>query len=372
MRKWIFALPVLLLFFGGCTSEDEKPQYTEEELAQIPQPVRRGLPAPTGGFVLAVGDETISSADIIGPLLPRLAEFAQKTSFEEFSDQAMPVIAMTLRDQVADTLLYQQAKKQAGENVDEQLNAAVDKEMRKYIISFGGDYAKAEAFLKDFYGMNWEQFRTQQRRMILSGSYVHGKLADEAPVTYSDIKEYYDRVKGKLYNRPATITISLIDIDISKVEIKPDTPKQEFAAKKALEVMEKLKNGEDFAELAKQYSDGYRASSGGLWDAVSPDALAEPYDVLAVEAEGLAVSNIAGPLESGGHIFIMKLEDKQSATEIPLEEVQKEIEQKIIQERKIKNLDKVMSKVMEDAAISGIDTFAQYCIAEIYNRARQQ
>jgi len=370
MPKRIFIVPIVLLFFLGCGG-DEEPKYTEEELAQIPQPVRQGFPRPSGGYVLAVGQETITTADISGPLIQRLAPVAQQNSFDDFANQAMPAVAVTIRDRVADILLYQQAKDAAPEEVDEQLDKAVESEMRRFIVGFGGDYAKAEAFLRNYYGMGWKEFRDHQRRMILSSSYLQGQLAEEKPVTYSEIRQYYN-VHGEEYRRDATITIRLIDIDTKRIEAEQDEYNTSSASQTADEIMNKLDGGEDFGRLATEYSHGYRATAGGLWQPIKPGSLAQPYDVLAARAEQMAVGEIAGPIEAKGHIFIMKLEEKETGNIIPFEDVQNEITQKIILERKRKAFDEVMNKVMAEAAISGLDQFAMFCLEEIYAQAYNQ
>lgn len=365
MPKRIFIVPIVLLLCIGC-GKDDGPKYTEEELAQIPQPIRQGLPQPSGGFVLAVGQDTITSDDISSVLMQRLTPLAQQSSYNEFVNQAMPVVAMAMRDKVVDILLYQQARAAAPEEIDEQLEKAVESEMRRFIVSFGGDYAKAEEFLKNYYGMGWKEFREHQRRMILSSSYLQGKLEEKKPVTYSQIRQYYDQHQD-LYKKDPTITIRLIDIDTGSLSTEPNA-----AEKLADEIMKKLQDGEDFAELAKQYSNGYRASTGGLWQPVNPASLAEPYDVLAGKAEKMQVGEIAGPIQKQGHIFIIKLEDKDTGTVAPFETVQSEIEQIILLERRRKSFDEVMNKVMEEAAISGLDEFALFCLQEIYQKANAQ
>jgi parvulin-like peptidyl-prolyl isomerase len=370
MQKRIFIVPLILLFFLGCGG-DEGPKYTEEELAQIPQPVRQGLPRPTGGFVLAVGQETISTSDISGPLLSRLAPVAQQDSFDDFASRAMPTIAMAIREKVADILLYQQAKNAAPEEIDEQLDKAVESEMRRFIVGFGGDYAKAEAFLRNYYGMGWKEFRDYQRRMILSSSYLKGKLAEEKPVTYSEIRQYYDQHKDQ-YGKDATITIRLIDIDTAQAAADPNITSRQAARLLADDIMKRLDSGEDFGNLAMQYSHGYRAQQGGLWQPVKPDSLAQPYDVLANKAEQMNVGEIAGPIETKGHVFIMKLEGKELASFQPFEDVQEEITQQIIMDRKRKAFDEAMDKVMAEAAISGLDQFAMICLEEIYTQANSQ
>jgi len=370
MPKRIVIVAMVLLLCLGC-GKDERPKYTEEELAQIPQPVREGLPRPSGGFVLAVGSETVTSTEISGVLLPRLGQAAQEMSFDEFVPQAMPAVATVLRDKVADILLYQQARKAASEGIDEELDKAVEKEMRRFIVSFGGDYAKAEAFLQNYYKMGWKEFRDYQRRMILSGSYLHNQLAKETPVTYSEIHQYYQQHK-EAYSKDPTITIRLIDTDVSRVAADPNSSQNESAKVLANEIMRRLESGENFGQLAMQYSHGYRASSGGLWDPVRPESLAEPYDVIASRAEQMSVGEVAGPIEAKGHIFIAKLEGREAGSVVPFEQVQGELEQIIAMERKNKAFDKAMSKVMEEAAISGLDQFAMFCLEEIYSQANSQ
>jgi parvulin-like peptidyl-prolyl isomerase len=370
MPERIFIVPLVLLFFLGCGG-DEAPKYTEEELAQIPQPVRQGLPPPTGGFVLAVGQETISTSDISGSLLSRLTPVAQQNSFDDFANQAMPAVALTIRDKVAYILLYQQAKNAAPEEIDEQLDKAVESEMRHFIVGFGGDYAKAEAFIRSYYGMGWREFRAYQRRSILSTSYLQGKLAEEKPVTHSEIRTYYELHKDR-YVKDATMTIRLIDIDTAQAGADPDITGRQAARLLADDIMSRLDSGEDFGNLAMQYSHGYRAQSGGLWQPVKPDSLAQPYDVLASKAEQMNIGDIAGPIETKGHVFIMKLEGKETETVVPFEQVQNEITQQIIMDRKRKAFDEAMNKVMAEAAISGLDQFAMFCLEEIYTKANSQ
>jgi len=80
------------------------------------------------------------------------------------------------------------------------------------------------------------------------------------------------------------------------------------------ELLGRIDNGEGFGALAGQYSHGHRRLFGGLWKPVQPESLAEPYDILAAEAEKIEPGRTTGPIEAanGEHIFIMKLEDKQS------------------------------------------------------------
>jgi hypothetical protein len=367
MVKYILVIVLILTAVIGC--EGNKPKYTEEELAQIPQPKRTGLPQPTGGFALAVGNDTVTAEEVIAPVREKLVPFAQGRSIDEFAQQAGPLLSRSLMNRISEILLYQKAKKQAPDDIDEKLDKAVEAETRRFILSFGGDYAKAEEFLHERYGMDWKEFRKYQKRMILSQSYLHGMMPEEGPITFSDIQEHYNSQQD-IYQIDESITIRLIEIDLDKLkQTDPNISIEKQAMALANELVSRIESGEDFGELAKQYSTGYRADFGGLWPAIKPESLAEPYDVIAEKAVSMQAGDIAGPIDTGQHILIVKLEDKQISGSIPLEQVQKEIEEEIKINRKNEAFNKAMNKVFEEAAITGVDIFVTFCIEKLYTEA---
>ena len=110
-------------------------------------------------------------------------------------------------------------------------------------------------------------------------------------------------------------------IEPAKLDITdPNQDRREEARRLAGELVGRIKAGEDFGTLAQKYSHGLGWEIGKLWQ---PGSLASPYDVLAAEAEKIEPGQIAGPIETAEHIFIMKLEEKQSASFEPFEKVQK-------------------------------------------------
>jgi parvulin-like peptidyl-prolyl isomerase len=365
MRKYILLTGLIFLAAAGCEST-KKSALTEKDLAKIPFAQREGLPSPTGGFVLAVNGQTVTSDEVIGPLLEHLKEFAQKTDIERFEREARPAVEQFVVSKVTNILLYQQAKKQTGENISEALDKAVDSEVRRFIVGFGGDYAKAEDALKKM-GMSWADFREYQKKLILSQSYISSKLPEDKPITYGELVDYYDSVKDKFFIRPATIRFQLIDIEIDKMEVKDaNESKPEKAGDLADELVKRLLAGEDFGELAKKYSNGYRKEAGGLWNAVEPDSLAEPYDILAVEAERAQPGQIVGPIGAGEHIFIMKLVEKQPKLTEPFEKVQKEVEAQLSFERRKRKFDEFGEKLVRQAVMTEKDEFVNYCLDRIY------
>jgi len=380
MRKCAFLTVLILLLTYGCGG-GSKPKFTEEELALIPLVQREGLPEASGGFVLAVGGETITSDEIITqPLLEYFRPTAQKSSFQQFKEQAKPELEQILTTRISNILLYQEAKRDMGVDLEDALEKAAEAEVRKFVVSFDGDYAKAEQVLKQM-GMDWRSFKEYQKKMILSQDYIRRQLPEYRPITYSELVNCYNELREEFFAMPAMITFRLIDIQIPKLKVAdPNRSRLEQAKELANELVRRLQEGEDFGELAKQYSHGHRASFGGLWKPVQPESLAKPYDILAAEAERIKPAQVAGPIEAGEsspsegrgeHIFIMKLEEKRPKSFKPLENVQKEVEAKIIFDRRKDAVNEFSAKLVKQVALSERSRFIDFCLKKIYPMCHQ-
>ncbi len=369
MYKIVLPLTLGLLLIAGCG--DDKPKYTDAQLAVMPQPQRENLPMASGGLVLAVNGETITADEIVNPMVDHFREFAQSTDSEEFKYRVRPQVEKTIVSRISNILLYQQAKSNAGDKIEDALDKAADSEIAKFIVSFNGNYAKAEEVLKEM-GMDWTSFKDYQKKLILSQSYLHEKLTDEKPITHNEVMEYYNGMKDKSFTSPAKLKFRLIDLEVSKVQLPdPNQNRREYAKKLAGELIRQINEGADFGELAKKYSNDHKASAGGLWDSVDPESLAKPYDILDAEADKIEPGRLAGPIEAEGHIFIIKLEDKKAKTVEPLEKVQKEIEAKITFDHKKRAIDEFGLKLARQATIANKDAFVDFCVNKLYKMASE-
>lgn len=367
MRKKGFLVILTLICIVGC--KQDEPQFTDIEIELMPNPQTTGLPQPTGGFVLAIGPDTITSNEVAQALLAPFRELAQNTSFTYFKKQARPDVKSFVVNKISNILLYQQAKLNAPEQIDERLKKAVDDEVRRFIAEFGGDYAKADEALKQNGFTGWQDFREYQKRLILSQSYIATKMPEEKPVTYDEMINYYNAVKDKLYVRPAQISIQLIDIQPEKLKpADPNLTKLQAAENLADALIQRIRAGEDFGQLAKQFSHGPWAPFGGLWESRNPDSLAEPYDILAKQAKNIEPGQIAGPIKTNGHILIMNLLEKQNESVEPFEKVQQDIKRKILAERRQKAANEIGLKLIQQADIANLDEFIEFCLVKIYEK----
>ncbi|HOT72885.1 MAG TPA: peptidylprolyl isomerase [Anaerohalosphaeraceae bacterium] len=364
----------LVVFLSACSSKIPQGKYSQEEMLNLPLANRYNLPEPTGGMVLKVGSETLTSEEILS--IPQVKEaltpLAKKGDLTAYEAQAMPLLRSIIRSKAADLLLYEEARKSAPANIDELLEAAVKKEIERFVADYDNNVALAEQELKRM-GMDWQSFRDFQKKLIMTQSYISSTVMEERKFTRSELMEYYERVKNEQFFRPGRLQFQLIELVPAKLSpqqlLEGETP-QQAARRIADELLQKLQQGEDFAELAKQFSHDPLASAGGLWAPVTlgTDSLAEPYDKIEKIAEKMQVGEIKGPVEEGGRIFIIRLVSFTPPVSKSFDEVQHILESQLQFQYKNRKYNELVEKVLKRADFVELERFAEFCAQEAYRR----
>ena len=374
MCKWIYLSVLMLLLVGSCDSNKSSLTGAEKERRILTQKIE--LVEAAGGYVLMVGGETLTSDEIIDTrtrlsglfISPKeyFGPLAQANELELFKERAKEQLEEILMAKISNILLYQYAKRQAGANIDEALENAADNEYRTFVLGYGGDQARADEELKRML-MDKKSFMEQVKNNILLQEYMRSKLPDYRPVTYRELMDCYDRIKNKYFARASKIRFRLIDIQPDKLALEdPNADPWLLGNRMANQLLRLIKSGEDFGELAKKYSHGDWKDFGGLWRPIQPSSLAAPYDILAVEAAKIEPGEIAGPIVTKQHIFIMKLEEKQIAGYEPFEEVQELVHEKILLDRQNEVAEKLDAEIRQQAKLSRTDEFIDFCLEKIY------
>jgi parvulin-like peptidyl-prolyl isomerase len=367
----------MLLLTGGC---DSGSNLTGAELERRALTRKIRQVEASGGFVLMVGGETVTSDEIIespaelgGMFILPIEYFkpiAQVSELEQFKERAKDQLKEILTAKISSILLYQQAKRQLGKNIEEALEKQAEKALREFVVAFGGDQIKADEALKQR-GMDWKSYKEYQKKSILIQWYVSSKFPNNRPVTYRELMDCYNEMKDEFFARPAIIQFRLIDIQPARLKMWAPNEYRELAKKLATRLLTRIQSGEDFSELAKQYSHGPMREFGGLWQPMQPGSLASPYDMLAAEAENVEAGQIASLVVTPEHVFIMNLEEKQSAGYEPFQKVQRQVRYKINFDRRKEVADRVNAKLLQQAKLGKTDDFVDFCLEKIYQMRNQ-
>jgi len=351
----------------------------EPKLSDEPKPVVAGRikePAlSVGGQLLTCSEaiEPLVEADgTVVPVLERFKPIAKVTSLDDFREQVRPELRRLIINKITAMLIEQRARKMLeGTQFNQHLENLLDDKIRDFILNgFNGDSAAAEEYLKRN-GLTWRRFRQLQERAILNQWYLSSRLGRNNIVTYQELLGRYNQLKDKDFLVPAAIKFELLDIKVDQlVPPEPNQSQLAYAHSLAEQLVEQARRGANLEELA-------RDRPGVLFvrfsEPVNPRSLAEPYDLLAERAESMKPGEIAGPIESGtsDHVFIMKLNYLRPQRYKTLQEVQKQLRQLIITERRMKAIDKIEAEFTRQANAVLDDRFLDICLEKIYQMSKQ-
>jgi parvulin-like peptidyl-prolyl isomerase len=380
MHRYLLVLSLMLWLIAGCGGDSKGLKESELERAAVMQKIE--LVEAAGGLVLMVGGDTLTSDEIInsqalldGKVITPKEQFkpiAQAVDLETFKKRVKDQLEQIVMDHISNIVLYQYAKRQAGKNIDESLEQAAQNEYRRFVLGYEGDQAKADEALKKG-GLDRKSYMERVKRDVLIRSYVTTKLPDDKAITHRELLECYEKMKDEYFARPARIRFRLIDIQPAKLTgIDPNQDPEQLAEELAGRLLARIEAGEDFEALAKDFSNGPMAAFGGLWRPVQPTSLRAPYDVIAAAAEKMQQGQIAGPIPTTGHVFIMKLEEKRAAGYEPFEAVQDQVREEVAGNRRNKALEPLRARLKWQAKLGRTDEFVDFCLEKIYRMSRPQ
>jgi peptidyl-prolyl cis-trans isomerase C len=159
------------------------------------------------------------------------------------------------------------------------------------------------------------QLEEDQRRDLLNSKTIEAEVAPKLAVTDQELDAFY-KGNPEQFKSPESVRASHILIGVAK----DATPATKAAAKTEAEgVLKRVKAGEDFAALAKQYSkDPGSAAVGGDLNFFPKGQMVPAFDAAAFALKPGEVSNLV-ETEFGYHII--KLTEKKEGRTVPLAEV---------------------------------------------------
>jgi peptidyl-prolyl cis-trans isomerase D len=192
--------------------------------------------------------------------------------------------------------------------------------------SFRDQVTIDDAELQKYFADNQDRFREPERVRISYLLFRPEDFAAEVKPTDDDVRVYYDSHQEE-YRKPEEVRARHI---LFKVPADATEEQKTEIRKRAGEVLERAKAGEDFAALAREYSQDATAAEGGDLGFFARGVMSAPFDEAAFQ---LAPGDISGLVETPAGLEIIKVEDKHPGAVEPLEAVRKSIVEAIQKNR---------------------------------------
>ncbi len=280
-------------------------------------------------IVAVVGDSIILRTEVQSYLIQLEAQgvpVAPEGSAErgEWEEEA-------LNDLINQLLLVQAASRDTLVTVSEdRVEAALRQTWEQQIQAFTSE-ARLRQAIEDR-GQTVTQYRAELRNDIRRSLLVEGYFALRAqqarglpPVEESEIREFFERERGRLGRRPATLTFQQAFIFPS-----PSDEAMARAREQAEELRARILTGEDFAELARRFSAdsasrnlggdiGWFRRGGGLVEEFEDAAfslrpgIVSPVVETMYGAHLIQIERVRGPERKIHHILIAAETDPEDA-----------------------------------------------------------
>lgn len=244
---------------GIAAPEPTKPAAKPLPAKKAPEKVPEGTNAKTVEEIIArVNNEIITRSELDKARASAEEDARQdcqaKCTPEQLQKEVEDRRKTALRDLIDQSLLAQRGK-DMGISVEPEVIKKLDQ------IRIQNKFASMEDLEKavSSQGLNWEDFKDNIRKGLLTQRVIGQEVGSHITIGHEEVEKYYNDHKAE-YVRPEQVALREI---VVTTEGKPDAELPELK-KKAEDALKRVRDGEDFGEIAKRKSDGSTAKQGGF------------------------------------------------------------------------------------------------------------
>ena len=272
-------------------------------------------------IVAVVNDDIITLTDLNDALKPYTGRIKSMGYDSEKELEVLKKLQNDVLDRLIDQKLTDQEIKKARLEVsDEEMNIALEKIKERNFYS-DEDFRKALAAE----GLSLEEYRKDMKSQILRSRLVNREVKAKIVITDQDIRNYYE-AHSEDYGRE--MKYHLRNILLRLPQMAGEAEKRHVLERMA-EVLEKLKNGESFEDLARRYSETNLAAEGGDLGFFKLKSLSPQ---LQEALRGLRAGECTPILDTDQGYQLFYIQEIQVIPGKPLAEVSTEIQDKLYEE----------------------------------------
>ncbi|MFL6312546.1 MAG: peptidylprolyl isomerase [Terriglobales bacterium] len=308
-------------------------------------------------IIARVNDQIITRSDMEKAKATTLEELKQRFP-SDWQSHVAKAQSDTLRDLIDQQLLLERGK-DLGITGETELVKRLN-QMRQQMGLASIDDLEAEAKKQ---GVSYEDFKEQIRISVVTQQVIGQEVGGKLHISNEDIQDWYNKHQKELEG-PEEVSLSEIMVSTQpakenveskdKPAAEPDKNLPEDPAKaaeaeaKANQLLDQLKKGAKFDDLAKKSSDGPTASQGGTLGTFKRGELAKD---LEDKTFALKAGENTGVIRTRQGFIILKVTAHRPAGIPPLNEISERIREAIYSERLEPAARAYLTKLREQAFI---------------------
>ncbi len=286
---------------------------------------------PVDDVVVIVNGFNIVESDLevlVEPELEKMTAKAAKLPTEFIEQYEKQIRQWALDKLISERLLAEQIEQAKIVVTEEELNSLISEQAAAQQPPLSLEEYKKKL---EEYGQSFEADKAKLRKQMLYQKLLGPQLAGIASVTEEEAKQYYSD-NPREFETPEQVRAShiLIIPDTSQPNTDPNVAKAAAKAK-AEDLLKKIKEGADFAELAKAHSNCPSAAKGGDLNFFARGQMAAPFEKVAFELQPGQVSDV---VETRFGYHIIKVTDRKQGSVILFEQAKDYIITKLTQEKR--------------------------------------
>lgn len=337
MKRYVVfvLLPILLLL--GCSKEQKEVKLEEGtpgyQLAKDLTPILPLLDPEVNAVLIRTNTFTMTTGEIIQTLVSNMGKRTEQ--LKTFDAERLKTIIYDNAVKIADRKLLLEAAIKAKSSVTPE---EIDKMLNIQYSRSGGE----EKFLQilEENGIDFEFVKGSIKKDLLIENYLNDYFASKIQVSEEEVQKVYMEDK----------TASVRHILLSTQNMA-DAEKQEIR-KKMEGILSRAKGGEDFAELAKTYSeDPGSKENGGLYENFGRGQMVKPFEDAAFS---VPIGEISDIVETTFGYHIIKVIERKKEIR-PLDEIRAEIEAQIRQMQQNDVYQELLGQLKEKASFQIIE-----------------
>ena len=280
--------------------------------------------------IARVGEVEITEGD----LARALSAYAQ--SLRQRGQQPPP----GFKDSVLDILIESELLYQAGRKLEvPDLDKEVESRYKEISQRFPSEEVLGEELARQ--GMTIEMLKENLKREIIVKSLLTEKIYDKITVSDEEVDEYYKENQDEL-KQPARIHARHILI---KVPQDATAEQKQSSLEKIKDLKQKIADGAQFEEVAKESSEGPTGVKGGDLGYFGKGQMVKPFEEV---AWSLATGVVSDPVETRFGYHLIVVEDIKPAGVPALDEVEERIKMVLKGQATAKLLREYVAELMKE------------------------
>jgi peptidyl-prolyl cis-trans isomerase C len=296
--------------------------------------------APAGNVnpaVLEVNGEKILAAEISMTMQNIVAQMGGRDNVEDEDT----LVQMATQRVVEQTLLAQEARRTNVQPSQERLA-----EMVRVIEKQAGGREALESSIATF-GMSYDNLVGFLREMELARSLIEKQISPTIQVSDEEVRSFYTE-NSELFDAEEQVRARHI---VFAATLEADAQTVAETRAKAEKARQRALAGEDFAELARELSEGPTGPSGGDLGFFTRGQMAPQFANAAFALQPGGISPVVRT-EFGFHVI--KVEEKRPARHLPLDEVSDHVRNLLAQQKTGQAIGQLVEALADKATIMNL------------------